>query len=333
MAGEFDSEPFSFDETPGEAATDAAQEGGVKPRHRAGLVLFGLILFIFFLVMKLPETRIQNFVMAHIRIAAQNAGYSFSAGRIRLGLFLGPSLKMDNVELKSLEDDRKVIKLTYLKVSPHLLSLMPWSSVKKGSITAELPAGEVSGVLGAGPSAYVVDLDVSKLALEKLLPLAGELPLQVASAQLDGNVDLRIDLADMRKTEGSLDLKLTKFQLPGQSVYGFTLPKIAIAETRLDATVAEGKVTLRAFNVGKDVKGDDLVAQLSGDATIDGAKNVYNPLDRVKLNLKATFELSAGLKGALPFIDALLGPAKGTDGKYGYKLGGTLAMPIPTPGR
>jgi hypothetical protein len=113
---------------------------------------------------------------------------------------------------------------------------------------------------------------------------------------------------------------------------GFNLPRIAVAKAEADLSVAESKILIRTMTIGEDIKKDDIVAKITGESLIDGQKNLYNPLARFKLNAKAVFELSASLKNSFPFLDAILGPAKGSDGKYTYGLGGTLAMPAPRAG-
>jgi type II secretion system protein N len=236
------------------------------------------------------------------------------------------------MELKSLDDDRNTLKIEELKVKPSLISLLPFMATKKVSFSAKLLGGEASGTIGMGATSYVVDVSLENLALDKSKLITGQLPVQISGATVDADIDMTVDSADAKKTAGNAKLKITKFQLPQQSVFGFNLPKVSVAEAKADIVVADGKGTIRSFDVGKDIKSDDLVAKLTGDATIDTSRKFYNPMEAVKLNVTANFEISAALKASFPFLDAILAAGKQSDGKYRYRLGGTLALPAPTPG-
>ncbi|MBI3541793.1 MAG: hypothetical protein HY075_00760, partial [Deltaproteobacteria bacterium] len=73
-------------------ATDAQEphDAGPSRLQLIGIAVFAVAAFFFFLVMKLPEARIQNLVIAHIRIIAQEQGFLFSAEKVRVGMLLGP---------------------------------------------------------------------------------------------------------------------------------------------------------------------------------------------------------------------------------------------------
>ncbi len=318
-----------------DSQSDAPAQEGQSPEsslQRMALPALGIFLFFLFLILKLPETRIQNLVVAHAKIEAQKMGYAFSTEKMTVGIILGPSVTFYGIELKSLDDDRMSLKLEKLKLKPSLFSLLPFMSVKKASFSADLLGGRAAGTVGAGATTYVVDVSVENVALDKSKLITSQIPVQIGGATIDADIDVTVDTADAKKTAGTARVKISKFLLPQQSVYGFNLPKISVAEATANVGIAEGKATIRAFDVGKDIKTDDLVAKLTGDATLDTARKYFSPLEGVKLNLAANFEISPALKASFPFLDAILAAGKQPDGKYRYRLGGTLAMPAPTPG-
>lgn len=300
---------------------------------RFGLAIFGIALFFIFLILKIPEARLQNYLLAHIRIESQKMGYLFNAEKISLGLLLGPSLKLTNVELKPIDNDQNVLKIDYLKVKPNLFSMLPFSKIKKISFDAELFGGAADGTVGLGQNTYLIDVSASKVSLPKLIPiLLPNTPLTVSAAVLSAQVDLVINMDQIQTSEGRIEAELKPLSTPQQSLYGFNLPALSISESAIDISVSGGKAMIRKFELGKDANKDDVVAKVTGDATIDGQKNIYNPLARLKLNLKAAFELSAKVKSSFTFLDAILGPAKGSDGKYTYSVSGTAAAPVPRAG-
>ena len=97
----------------------------MKARYRfIGILIFSLLMFFIFLSLKLPEARIQNLVLAHIQIIAQEQGLLFNAEKVRIGIILGPSLKFYNAELRSINDEKQSLKLAYLKIRPHLFAAL-----------------------------------------------------------------------------------------------------------------------------------------------------------------------------------------------------------------
>lgn len=291
--------------------------------RRLGIGLFALLCFFFFLFMKLPEARIQNLVLAHMRILAQEQGFLFSAEKVKLGVFLGPSVKLYNAELKSIDNEKQSLKIAYLRVRPHLLSLV--TSTKKASISAELLEGEVAGTVGAGPTALVANLDIDDINLAATTLIRHFAPVTVTGI-IDGSVKLDLDFNEPPKSDGKVELKLKKLNIPAQAVYGFNVPKIAVEDSTIHITIDQGQMLIRTFEVGKDTKTDDLVARVTGEGSLD------RMLARSKINAKAVLELSQGVKQSFPILDALLEPAKTADGKYAYRLTGPLMSLEARPG-
>lgn len=293
-------------------------------KGRGFIVFFAIAMFFVFLLFKLPEAKIQNVVIAHIRIFAQDQGISFSAEKVRIGLLFGPSIKFTNVELKALEDDRLSMKIPYLKISPKLLSL-PFS-MKKAAIKAELLDGEIDGTIGASTAGAIhVDLDLDKLNLNSATLLRHFLQIQLAGI-LGGTLRIDLDPASATASNGKLRLKLDKVSLPAQSVFGFNLPEIKMAAGAVDGDLDAGKFTIKDVSLGSNIKADDLVLHVTGDASLEPV------MGRSKLNMKAVFELSQKVLQSFPLLEALLQPARSSDGKYTYRLQGQVMTLEPQPG-
>ncbi|MBI3558616.1 MAG: type II secretion system protein GspN [Deltaproteobacteria bacterium] len=307
------------------AAPPADTDTGITKLQRTGIILFAIASFFFFVVMKLPEARIQNLIIAHIRIIAQEQGFLFSAEKVHVGLLFGPSLKMYNVELKSLENESQVLKIAYLKVRPRLLSLV--SSVKKVGVTAEMLDGELSGTVGGSTTgSMAVDLSIDAIDLGASQIMKRFLPVEV-SGKINGSIRLDLDSENTAKSEGAIKLSIDKLAMPPQAVSGFNLPKINISESKINLGISGGQLTITQFDLGKDIKTDDLVGKLTGS----GVLNRY--LDRSTIKATAIFSLSQGVKTSFPLLNALLSSALTSDGKYAYKFSGSLSALDAQPGQ
>ncbi len=287
------------------------------------LLVFGFSAFIFFLILKLPEARIQNLLLAHLRILSQDQGLIFSAEKVKLGVLFGPTLKIYNAEFKSIENEALTLKIGYLKVSPHILSMI--FQTKKASFYAELLDGDISGTIAISPSHTKAEIKISSLQIGKTTLVKHFLPIDF-SAAMQGKLDLNIESDQIHKSEGSVHFELKKINLPTQSFYGFNLPKIQIEKTLIDLSISQGKVFIRTFDIGSDIKNDDFLAQVTGDMTLQ--KNILSS----QLNAKAVFEISSRITQSFPLLDTLLGPAKIQNGKYAYRLAGPLIALEPQPG-
>jgi hypothetical protein len=82
--------------------------------------------------------------------------------------------------------------------------------------------------------------------------------------------------------------------MPTQMVYGFNLPDVKVSEVNADIVLSGGKILFNTFEIGKDILKDDLVAKVTGDGTLDRA------IERSRMNLKASFELSPRTKTSFP---------------------------------
>ncbi|MBI3543747.1 MAG: type II secretion system protein GspN, partial [Deltaproteobacteria bacterium] len=240
-------------------------------------------------------------------------------------MLLGPSLKMYNVELKAIENERQVLKIPFLKLRPKLFSML--GAVKKVGISAELLEGELSGTVGAGATGSMhVDLSIDSIDLGATNLMKKFLPVDL-TAKLDGKVQLELDGETPTKSDGLLKLKIDKLALPAQSVMGLPLSKVNVSEARINVVLSNGKIEFREFEVGKDGKGDDIVGKLTGDGTL----NKY--LDRSSVNLKALFSISQGVKNSLGILAGMLTPAQTPDGKYAYRISGPLSGLEAMPGQ
>lgn len=305
----------SLNPTAAEAHDEQSKPQKLSLATKILVSIAALFFFIIVLVFKLPAARIQNLVLAHIKNLTHPQGILFNAEKVEIGILLGPSLKLYNVELKSNENEKQVLKINYLRISPKLLSLL--SSHKKVIIKADLNSGEISGSLGGSNTEMSVDLAFDQVDLGSISLLQKYLPLAF-NGKLNGSIALNHNLDLPIKSEGKIKLSLDKLTAPAQSVAGFNLPKLNINQTLIEMSIAGGVATIRQFEVGKDIKSDDLMGKATGDIKLE--KN----LELSRLNVKVVFDLSQNVNQSFPLLNALLAPAKTPTGSYAYRLGGPI---------
>ncbi len=283
----------------------------------------GTVFFFLFLLFKLPEAKIQNLLIAHIKIQAQNQGFSFNAEKVKVGMIFGPAIKLYNVEIKSLDDDKMSLTIPFLKIKPQLTSL-PFPR-KKMNLTIELAEGSLSGTIGVAPTSFLIDLTMKKINLAQISILKKYLFIDF-KATLNGDIKLDLSSEKVDKSEGRINILISNIGVINQSLFGMQLPDLKISSAFIDVQINAGKYNFKEVRVGRDIRTDDLVGAITGEGALAPA------IERSSINAKASFELSRKVKDKLPLLDSLLSSAKTSDGKFSYKLNGLLSTLEPQPG-
>lgn len=292
--------------------------------RRLGYLCFGFICFSVFLIAKLPQQRLQNFILAHLRIAAQNQGLLVNAERIHIDLLPLPHLVITNLSMKSAEDAKQELNIQQIKARPSYLSLL--TSTKKFIFDLEGLGGEASGVFGISDEETVLKLQADEINLKQTSLLKQFLPVEL-SFTLNGTIDAVLKNKKGEPNKGDVDLKLSQVQMPAQNLYGFPLPQISIQNIDIKGEIQPNdQFVIQQFQIGKDFQKDDLVGKITGDVALE------KMLARSKLNLKANFKIAPKITQALPLLDSLLSSAKMADGNYQYRIRGTISFPEALPG-
>lgn len=283
--------------------------------------LIGVSIFLLTLLAKLPESKIQNLITAHIRIAAQEQGFLFSAEKITTSIIFGPAVKIYNAEFKSIDDESKKLNIPFIQLKPHLTSI--FLQTKKASIAIELLGGEISGVVGAGPTRTLADIKLNDIDPSQSQLLTNYLPIKTKGS-ISGS--FLYDALPQNPIESNLevDLEIENLELPAQEVAGVQLPLIKIGGAAIEGKSSDGKFEVSKFQVGSP-NNSDIEANATGSI-----KLAASLLDSTS-DIKMSFRLSDSLIKAFPLIDALIAPAKRSDGRYAYKLVGPLSFPSPIP--
>lgn len=289
-------------------------------------LFWGLIsaLFFFFLILftltKLPETKMTSLVQGYMQKNLDPFGiYITDQGR-SLSIWRGFQYRLEKPTFE-LSDGTKI-------EGSELILQPSWSSLLKAKLGATVRFVQNSGeldvtVAGRGDS-FSLAGNLSQLSIAKLglLSYAGQIK---GNGFLSGNIQIDGSVSDLQNLAGNILIQLKNLELDEQSIMGFQLNSMKVADGAIDIELKGGKALFKNVRLGKPGSADDLNAQVSGEVTL----NRY--LNSSALNLRAIFGLSENVKQKLSLIDSILGAARQKDGRYAYKIGGTLSAPFPMP--
>jgi type II secretion system protein N len=291
-----------------------------KNLKRLGWIFFGLTCLILFTLIKIPREPLKNNLDAAIAQALAPHGASLSAQQTDLSFFLTPSYDLKRITL-SLPPPSRPVQIEELKISALFWPLFLARVGAQVQVTAN--GGHLNSSLATRGSHLWVSFQADQLDLGKL----GALPLLAGiqgTATLQGTGALSGDAQNLASLDGELKLQLAKLTLDPQSIEGFALPQLNIAEASAHVTVSDGKAMIHSLKLGKTAT-DDIQATISGEITLG------KTVDLSSLNLKTKFSFSENLLKSFLLLDTLLGAGKQTDGSYAFQLTGTFANPISLP--
>lgn len=302
----------------GHASTEETMPPKKSLAKIAGLTVLFVFLILFLTLFKLPQARITALLQGYVQVALDPYGiYVTDRGR-ELSTLHGFRYTLDHPTLEFADQTR--VDLDSLVVTPNFAPLL------KGrmGVNATLRQGPASIVLdGAGRGDKIdakLDLDHVDLGKFGVLAYFGGLK---GSGQITGNLNVVGTLSDPTTLTGGINLKIKNLKLDEQTLMGFQLPPLSVSEGTIVIDIKDGKLVLKTFQLGKGE--DDLVFNMTGDIALNRFLNAST------LNLKTTFSFSEKVKQSLSLLDSLLSGAKMADGKYAYKLTGSIGSPFPIP--
>lgn len=287
-------------------------------------ILSSFIFFTFlalFTITKISETKITSLIQGYLQQALDPYGiYITDQGR-SFSLWKGAQYQLKHPTFE-LSDGTKI--------EAQMLTLNPsWISLLKVQLGGELtleqgPSSKLHLLLSGRGSTIHVQSSFENLNLNQLgvLQYAGGIQ---GNALLQGSLLLEGDLSNPQSSSGQITVNLKNIFFDEQAIMGFQLNAMKIAEGVIDLQIQNGKVILKNVRLGKPHSLDDLNAVATGDITL----NRY--LNSSVLNLKAIFGISENVKQKLSLLDSILGMARQADGRYAYRITGSLGAPMPMP--
>ncbi|MGE3610067.1 MAG: type II secretion system protein GspN [Bacteriovoracaceae bacterium] len=216
------------------------------------------------------------------------------------------------------ESQGEAIKLNHLTLNFHLINFSPLGLPFR--IDTDLAGQPISIYFVQGFGQQMIRMKDQSISLSKLEPLMG------ANFKFSGTLKMDLNLQLESKLIKSLDLKAASqdFQIPSQSVQGFTLPSLRINKFLLNAS-SEGHPRV---NINQLFLGDPdspIRANFKGRVNIQEKAIGMSALD-----LAGEVAFSESLIESFPLIDMLFQSFPSKDGFYQIRLGGTLNSPKPS---
>ena len=283
-----------------------------------GLTLGLLVLFTW---IKLPDDKIKNYIAGRINSELSFKGISLTAAESEISLLMGLTYTMKNVVI-SFPQPTPSVKFDRLEVSPSLFGFL----LKKISASVKIKNGEstLRAVFSLKDTKGNVRLKLEDVELSKLGILAYLADLKMG-AVVTGEADLNGDFFVPNTLAGTAKFIFKKITLDSQPIVGFLIPKLVISGGEFEANLDQSKALIKTLILGKTGSNDDIAATVTGEMTL--GKTWGSSV----LNTKAKFSMSDTIHQTLPFLGAILGPAKQSDGSFAYLLTGTLDNIVPTP--
>lgn len=301
----------------------------------AGYAALGIFSFVYFLFLGFPFDRLlsQKSIATSIDRMERENGVKLDVGSIRGGwlfdvvatdLRVTPMSPIRRAAAAAAgQEDDPTLRVEKISLRPALLPLL---GGRLGvHLDAQVYGGHVRGTIGVGRSTTAVDLSVKNVELAKYSPLANKFQLNVGG-QVGGKVDLVIDGADGAKSRGSIDLSIRNAMINESNPYGIQkIPQVSFDKgAGALIELKDGKATFQ--DVG--LHGEDL------DVTLEGDIELKKMLAYSSWDGHASIKASDSFKSQVSLLDSFLGPGRGSDGAYHYRLMGTLnRAPRPVPER
>ncbi|MBL7715335.1 MAG: type II secretion system protein GspN [Bdellovibrionales bacterium] len=293
---------------------------------------FFVCLFLFTLI-KIPESRIKNYIQGMIASQLNPRGITLVAQSSELSFIFGLGYKMKGVSLR-LPPPEPEIRIDSIEVSPSLFSALTGKlggdvkieagdgSMKAKFLAKGLFPADPTGKIDASTSFRFKNFNLGRLGI------LGALTGFKAGATLEGEGALSGNLSDPSSFDGFVKLGLTKVQIDSQAIptpIGSTsIPALRMGQGTIDVKFEKGRAMIQQFQLGKAGSADDLAASVSGDLALG------KRWDSSNITAKVVFSVAEPIAKQFS-LDALLKEAKKPDGSFSYQLSGAILRPVMTP--
>lgn len=288
-----------------------------KPSRFIPLTFLFVFLLLIFTLIKLPQAKITNLIQGYVQTALDPMGIYLSDRGRELSILSGFVYRLDHPTLELPDGTR--VEMDEMVVTPSLLSLLKGKMGATMTMTQGNAKIEFTGT-GKGDRVDATirldNCDLNKLGVFAFAGIKG-------AGQVSGDIRIEGSLNDLVSLTGGTQLKLKALRIDEQNISGFQLPTMNISEGTIDVSIENGKVIAKNVALGKGA--DDVLLNITGDVSLNRFVNAS------VLNLRAVLGLSDKVKQSVAILDSVLASAKQSDGKYAYKLTGTLGSPFPLP--
>ncbi len=279
--------------------------------------LFFLLCLVFFTVKGFPIDVVQSRIE---REAERRLGMKMTTGQLEV---LFPNgVEADNVRLmKPGREGQPGLAVLITRASGRVSLLGLLAGDVDVSFDAELLNGKVQGDLGLGDATKTVDVELHALDLSRL-PIWQQLLGLPLTGKITGQVELKLNPADIKSAAGSLALTLEQGALGAGKIRGLSTPPIRLGKTEANLEIEKGKAEFKTFSV----RSDDI------EASLDGYLLLQPELAHTSARCTLRFKPSATFLSDNPKFEDIIqlsgmNRAKDGEGFFSYSVYGRLDHP------
>lgn len=299
-------------------ATEVQSLNEINYKSKIRMLLLIPLLLVLFVFAFLSFYPVGDKVKGLIKTAFKGQGCNPDFRSINME-WLMPKIVVSDLSIPASCLDRmgEPLRFSQLTINYHLINFAPFGLPFRIDTTFEGQDLSVYFVQGIG--SQLIRIKDQSLDLGRLQPLLGD------SVKLAGRVtvDMSMEMSQQSMTDLSLKAQSKNFQIPPQSIQGFTTPPLKVNEFFLEAN----SISPSQLKIEKLILGDTdapMRANFKGTISLQQGNTNMSPLD---LNGEVAF--SQSFRQALPLIDMMFQSFSQKDGFYQIKLGGTLGQPRP----
>ncbi|RME24981.1 MAG: type II secretion system protein GspN [Deltaproteobacteria bacterium] len=290
-----------------------------KVLHTIGYVLFFLVSFAFFLVRGFPV----HMVAKQLDYRAKAAGLDLNYATLKTSFPSGIVVEALRIT-KPIQKEQETIPLSVRidrgKLDFSLLGLL--GGKKHIDVDLELLGGRIDGSVESKDSSLKLDLRLSSLRLERLMPWDKLIGQQLVG-QLSGALNVDWNLLKARDSTGEISLELASGKVGKGKIYGVELPMVDLGKTLLQMNISKAKLECRNCKV----ESDEVDAALEGYLLLQ--KNILDTSAHLRLRAKPSEAVIQKVKNKLPpefhtLFDQKLAQSRGRDGWFRYSIYGRI---------
>lgn len=233
------------------------------PSIKTILCSFGI--FAFFVFLLFPLQNLRSYIFNQIY---RQSGILIMAEDLSLTVLGWPGLEMKNVEVTlppqflgdevDLSAKWMVVRVGIGGLLPPALSYsMSLSSLKKGGdLYFRLSRAQMKNQMLVSAN---ITVSADEMNLEQL-PLG---PGETFLGKLSSNTSIALDMSDLSKTTGDIDISIQGLKTPAQNLQGIIIPAINWGVLKAKINIRNGVADIRNFQIG--APGSDVQGSIAGE--------------------------------------------------------------------
>jgi hypothetical protein len=292
----------------------------INYKSKLKIILFAILAFFLFVSAFLNFYPIGDKLKALVKTQFKNVpGCNPDFDQIRMEWFM-PKIVISDLVLPASCFNRtgEPYKFSYITLNYHLINFSPLGLPFR--LDTEFSGQPLSIYFVQGIGQQMIRLKDQTLVLSRLQSVLGN------DFKIAGSITVDLSLLTENHLIKNLNLKAASkdFQIPSQSIQGFTTPNLKLNELYLEANSAAHP----RVNIDKLIIGDPdapMRANFKGRINLQEGNISFSPVE-----LSGEVAFSENFRQSLPLIDMMFQSFPQKDGFYQIRLGGTLGSLKPS---